>query len=389
MKSFNKLLLIILLIVGVASVFSACKKEETATPTVSYVRVTRPEASDSLLIGAGQGQLIAIIGDNLQDAEQIWFNDQQARITPTYITKTSILVSVPTQIPTTVNNKLRILFKNGYELVHNFQVQISKPVVSSMASEFVNEGDIATINGNYFYAPVTVTFTGGATGTIVSRKDQELMVQVPAGAQPGPITIKTNFGEVKSSFWFRDNRNLLITGDPHEGWWGTYLITNPNPANGDPVKISGNYYRFKKIVGAWVWDQPEVAGGPAVNMPTHGKNVPDDAILNPANYNVKFEINTLKPYNKNRIILNVGLSKAPGSTDESSAQDNNAYIWQPPYDSKKQWNTITIPFEDMVAAYARKPVINPSGYWTRILIFGGDDFDADIAFDNLRIVPKK
>jgi hypothetical protein len=389
MKLFNKILLFSLLIVGVISAFSSCKKEEAATPTISYVRVTRPEASDSLLVGAGQGQLIAIVGDNLQDATQIWFNDQQARVTPTYITKTSILVSVPTQIPTTVDNKLRILFKNGYELVHTFQVQISKPVVTSMTSEYVNEGDIATINGNYFYAPVTVTFTGGATGTIVSRKDQELMVQVPAGAQPGPITVKTNFGEVRSTFWFRDNRNLLISGDPHEGWWGTYLVTNPNPANGDPVKISGNYYRFKKMVGAWVWDQPEVAGGPAVNMPTHGKNVPDDAILNPANYNVKFEINTLKPYNKNRIILNVGLSKPPGSTDESAAQDNNAYIWQPPYDSKKQWNTITIPYEDMVAAYARKPVINPSGYWTRILIFGGDDFDADIAFDNLRIVPKK
>lgn len=389
MKSFNKLLLIIMLVVGVVSAFSACKKEETGTPSISYVRVTRPEASDSLLVGAGQGQLIAIVGDNLQDAVQIWFNDQQARITPTYITKTSILVSVPTQIPTTVNNKLRILFKNGYELIHTFQVQISKPVVTSMTSEFVNDGDIATINGNYFYAPVTVTFTGGATGTIVSRKDQELMVQVPAGAQPGPITIKTNFGEVRSAFWFRDNRNLLISGDPHEGWWATYLVTNPDPSRGDPARISGNYYRFKKLVGAWVWDQPEVAGGPAVNMPTHGKNVPDDAILNPSNYNVKFEINTLKPYNKNRIILNVGLSKPPAATDESTAQDNDAYIWQPPYDSKGQWHTITIPYEDMVAAYKRKPVINPSGYWTRILIFGGDDFDADIAFDNLRIVPKK
>ncbi len=377
MKTFNKIILLLLLTVGAVSAFTSCKKEEsTGTPSISYVRVTRPEASDSLLVGAGQGQLIAIVGNNLQDAVEVWFNDQQARITPTYITKTSMLVSVPTQIPAAVNNKLRILFKNGYELQHDFQVQISKPVVTSMLSEFVNEGGIATIYGNYFYAPLTVTFTGGVTGTIVDRKDMELQVQVPAGAQPGPITIQTNFGQVTSTFWFRDNRNPIINGDPHEGWWGSYLVTAPG--SGDPEKISGNYYRFKKAVKAWAWDQPEVAGGPASSMPTFSKNIPDAAIMNPADYNVKFEINTLKPYNKSRIILNVG-----------TAEDNDAYIWQPPYDSKGQWHTITIPYEEMVAKYKVKPTINPAGYWARILIFGGDDFDADIAFDNLRIVPKK
>jgi hypothetical protein len=378
MKSLNKTLLLLLMTVGLVSTFVSCKKDsDSGTPSINYVRVTRPEASDSLLVGAGQGQLIAIMGNNLKDAVEIWFNDQQARLTPTYITNTTILVSVPSQIPATVNNTLKIVFKNGYVLLYDFQVQISKPTVSSMACEFVVDGDVATIYGNYFYEPVTVTFTGGATGTVVTRKDQEIQVKVPAGAQPGPITIKTNFGEVESTFWFRDPRNHIIDGDPHEGWWGTYLVTNPGA--GDPPKISGNYYRFKKQVKAWTWDQPEVAGGPAADMPNHSKNIPDDAIKNPADYNVKFEINTVKPYDKSRIIFNVGLT----------AEDNNGYIWQPPYVTKGQWKTVTIPFADMVAAYANKPVVSPSGYWTRILIFGGDDFDADIAFDNLRVVPKK
>lgn len=379
MKSLNKTVLLLLLTAGVVSTFLSCKKDASGTPSISYVRVTRPEASDSLLIGAGQGQLIAIVGDNLQDAVQLWFNDQAARLTPSYITNTSILVAVPAQIPTAVNNKIKIVFKNGYELLYDFQVQISKPVVSSMLSEFVNDGDLATINGNYFYAPLTVTFTGGATGTVVSRKDQQLQVQIPAGAQPGPITIKTNFGEVASTFWFRDTRNHIIDGDPHEGWWSTYLITTPDPTKGDPAKISGNYYRYKKQVKSYVWDAPEVAGGPASSMPVHGKNIPDDAILNPANYNVKFEINTLKPYNANTVRLNVGLL----------AEDNDAYVWQPPYDSKGQWNTVTIPYEDLVASYKVKPVISADGYWSRILIFGPGDLDADICFDNLRLVPKK
>jgi hypothetical protein len=390
MKSFNKIILVLLVTVGLTSTFLSCKKENSdGTPTVSYVRVTRPDASDSLLVGAGQGQLIAIVGNNLQNAVQVWFNDQQALLTPTYINNTSILVSVPSQIPATVNNKLKIVFKNGYVLLYDFQVQISKPVINSMVSEFVNEGDVAIINGNYFYAPLTVTFTGGVTGTIVDRKDMQLQVRVPAGAQPGPITVKTNFGEVTSSFWFRDNRNHIIDADPVEGWWNSYVVTNPDPSKGDPAKISGNYYRFTKQVKAWVWDAPEVGGGPASSMPNHAKNIPDDAILNPGNYNVKFEVNTLKPYNKNRVILNVGLSAPLGVTDETQAQDNNGYIWQPPYDTKGQWQTVTIPYDVMVAGYAVKPRVNPNGYWNRILVFGGDDFDADMCFDNLRVVPKK
>lgn len=377
MKTFNKIILMLVIAFAMTSIFTSCEKDDVSgEPRIDYIRITVPESSDSLLVAAAQGRLIAIMGDHLQNAIEVWFNDQKATLTPAYITKTSILVSVPTRIPLDINNKITINFSDGRTLLHDFLVQISKPIVTGMLSEFVNEGDVAVIRGNYFYEPVTVTFTGGVTGDIVSVEDQVLEVRVPAGAQPGPVTVSTNFGETTSTFWFRDNRNLFISGDPHEGWWGNYLVTNPGP--NDPPQISGNYYRFTKEVKAWVWDSPEVAGGPANSMPNHATNIPDAAILKPEDYNLKFEINTLKPYNSNRIVLNMGLN----------TEDNNAYVWAPPYDSKGQWNTITIPFEEITNSYAVKPVINPAGYWTRILIFGPGDLDADIAFDNFRVVPK-
>lgn len=379
MKTIYKTSLALLLGLAVVSLYVSCDKDDlpnNGEPRITYVRITAPESSDSLLIGAGQGSLIAIMGENLQDAVEIWFNDQRATLTPTYITSTSILVTVPNPIPRVVNNILKIIFKNGNVLLHDFEVQISEPLVNNMISEFVNEGDVAIIGGDYFYEPLTVTFTGGAEGEIVSVEDQRIQVKVPAGATPGPITVKTNFGETKSNFWFRDNRNLFISGDPHEGWWGTYLVTSPGAS--DPAKINGNYYRFKKFVKAWVWDSPEVAGGPASSMPIHTKNVPDAAILKPEDFNLKFEINTIKPYNSNTIKINVGLA----------SEDNDNYVWQPPYDSKGKWHTITIPFEQVVASYKVRPTINPDGYWTRILVFGPGDLDADILFDNFRIVPK-
>jgi Surface glycan-binding protein B xyloglucan binding domain len=376
MKSIHKILLIALMGMGVMAMVSACTKDDVSgTPRIKYVRVTSPLSSDSLLVGAGQGQLIAIVGEYLGGAVEVWFNDQRSRLTPTYISDESILVSVPSEIPIEVTNKLKIVFKDGFVLLYDFETQISEPIVSGMTCEFVNEGDIAAIRGNYFYEPLTVNFTGGITGETVAVTPTEIQVRVPAGAQSGQITVKTNFGETKSNFWFRDTRNSFINSDPYEGWWNaSYVVSNPGVD--DPPKISGNYIRYKKLTGPWSWN--EVAGGPASAMPQHSKNIPDEAILKPADYNLKFEVNTIKPYNASIIRINAGLN----------AEDNNAYQWAPPYDSKGKWQTVIIPFEVVVASYAVKPTVNPNGYWSRILIQGPGELDADICFDNFRVVPK-
>ena len=378
MKAINKILLVFLMAMGVASIFISCDKDndDSGTPSVSYVRITRPESSDSLLVGAGQGRLIAIVGKNLQDAIEVWFNDKQARLTPTYITSTSILVSVPNPIPTTITNKMKIVFKNGFVLYHDFVVQISAPYLASMVSEFVNDGDVATIRGDFFYEPLTVTFAGGVIGTIVAVTPTELQVRVPAGAQPGRIVVKTNFGETKSSFWFRDTRNHFIDSDPYEGWWNaSYVVSNPGP--NDPPKISGNYIRFRNQIGSWSWN--ELAGGPATAMPVHSKNIPDAAILKPEDYYFKFEVNTVKPYNANVVKFNLALT----------AEDNDAYKWNPPYDTKGKWQTVVIPLEEIFASYRVRPTVSASGYWCRLLLgHAPGDLDADMCFDNLRVVPK-
>jgi hypothetical protein len=377
MKPINKTIVLLLMLIAAVSVITSCKKDSSsgAIPTVNYVRITSPQSSDSLLAGAGQGQLIAIVGTNLQDAQQVWFNNLQARLTPTYISSTSILASVPSQIPDSITNMLTIIFKNGYKLEYPFTVQISKPLLSSMTCEFVNEGDVATILGNYFYEPLTVTFTGGATAELVSVEDEQVKFKVPANAQPGPITIKTNFGETESDFWFRDSRNIFIASDPFEGWHEANLVvTNPGP--GDPPKINGNYIRVNKMLSAWSYN--EIADGPADAMPSYSKIIPDDAILHPDKYYLKFEVNTLKPYDNSMIRINAG----------TSAQDNVNYQWAPPFDTKGQWQTVVIPYEEVYNSYTVKPVVNPNGYWTMLLIQGPGDLDADISFDNFRIVPK-
>ena len=379
MKKIYKSMLLLTIVIAIAGVYTSCVKKESlpnnGEPRIKYVRITNPLSSDSLLVGAHQGNLIAIVGENLQDAVEIWFNDQKASLTPTYITSTTILVGIPNPIPIVINNKLKIVFSNGKTLEYDFKVQISKPTVSSMISEYVITGDVATIRGDFFYEPLTVTFTGGVKGELVSVEDKIIKVRVPVGALPGQITITTNFGETKSDFWFRDNRNIFISSDPFTGWWNaSFVVTNPGP--GDPPAINGNYIRVKKTIGAWSWT--EVAGGPSDAMGSISKNIPDEAILKPSDYNLKFEVNTMKPYNANVLKINVGLLK----------ENNDEYRWLPPYDTKGQWQTVIIPFEEIAASYGAPLSVSPNGYWARLLFHGPGDLDCDMSFDNFRVVPK-
>jgi hypothetical protein len=234
----------------------------------------------------------------------------------------------------------------------------------------VNTGATATLRGNYFFEPVTVTFAGGVQGDVVKVTQTEVEVLVPEGAQAGPVTLSTNFGEAVSAFHFRDSRNVLINSDPYVGWWRESLVT----AGPVPAPISGNFIRVKQAIGEWQW--MEIAGGPADAMGENSKRVPDDAMINPGNYLLKFEVNTQKPYNANGLKINIGEDNVDG-----------AYIWKPPYDSKGEWETVSIPFSDIVANTDRS--IHPEGYYMRFWFHQPGTLDADLSFDNFRIVPVK
>jgi hypothetical protein len=60
----------------------------------------------------------------------------------------------------------------------------------------------------------------------------------------------------------------------------------------------------------------------------------------------------------------------------------------PPYDSKGNWQTVIIPFEDVVKSYGAPLTLSAAGYYTRLLFHGPGDLDCDICFDNFRVVPK-
>lgn len=381
MKKIYKSIHFLFIAIVILGAFASCNNEDVnkGTPEISYVRITRPTASDSLLAAAGQGQMIAIMGDNLQNTVKVWFNDQQASLTPTYITKTSIIVNVPSQIPTAITNKLKLIFVNGDSLLYNFEVTINKPSITSMDCEYVLDGGVATIHGNYFYLPISVTFPSGIVGLNpgVDAANQTLTVTVPPGTQPGQITVTSNFGSAKSDFWFKDNRNIILSSDPYMGWWdSTLVVKHPGPT--DPPSINGNYIRIVQKFGAWGWY--DAAGGPASTMLPESQNIPNEAILTPSLYNFKFEVCTTKPYNGGGCLFWVGLTDYVGW--------DTYYKWNPPVDTNGKWQTIVIPYEDVVSGMGSTLTVNPDGYFFRLSMQGGTPLDCDMSFDNFRVVPK-
>lgn len=380
MKLIYKLSNLFFLVVAVSGIFIGCSEEELPNggkPMVKYVRITRPTSSDSLLIAAGQGQMIAIMGENLQDVRQLWFNDQRASLNPSFITNQTVITRIPTQIPGTITNQMRMIFGNGEELLYEFEVAISEPVVSYMMSEYVNTGDVATIVGNYFYEPLTVTFAGDVQGEIVTLEDDRIEVRVPDGAQPGPITITTNFGATESDFWFRDNRNLFGSMDvaAYDGWWHgkDYIVAS------DPLipPVDNKFLRINRNLNAGDWFEFFVGEG--WSMAEETKKIPAEAITDPGNYSLKFEINTLSSLAGAKIRMYVG--NAMGAE-----RNANSYTWQPNVSTDGKWETIAIPFEDILAKNPNIEV-DPAGYGISFWFWEGAALKADFGIDNLRVVP--
>ncbi len=385
MKTIYKYSMLLCIAAALSVIIAGCDDDEGGEPRISYVRITRAASSDSLLISAGQGQMIAIMGQNLQNTQEVWFNDQRATLTATFITSTSIIVRIPADIPEEITNELRLVFANGETLTYDFTVDISEPVVNRMKSEYVNTGDVATFYGNFFYPPLQVTFTGGVEAEIVSVEDQILSVTVPEGAQPGPVTITSNFGETVTNFWFRDSRNIVANfeGPFVNGFWrgGDFVVeTDPDINN-----VNGKFMRVNRgQQGAWPY--LEVYGGPADgDVAQLTKVIPEEAFINPAGFSLKFEINTLETITG--AVMRLYFGGADGASF-GDARNNLYYQWLANLDTGGEWETVTIPWADVYAANAQFDY-NPNGYGMYIYFHGPNAAIYNFGADNFRVVPNQ
>lgn len=388
---YLSLLLIASIIVGVMS----CEKDDTVgsggVPAVSYIRSTDPGKSDSLIVGSFMGSLIAIVGENLGGTRELWFNDQPATLNPTYITDKSIIVNVPSTVPTEVTNKMRFVFADGTELLHDFSVNVPAPVLNTIQCEYVPDGGTVVIEGDFFFEPIKVVFPGDLEAQVTLLEKNKMEITVPDGAGAGPISVQTNFGKQNSSFIFRDNRNVVLDYDTrlHETW------TAPI-GNADPVGPSGGYAFFKSASdGAWQWANELTMQYWA---PRGRGNVPvatgaiEDLVL-------KFEANVPVEWRDVRMEIFFG----PFAEDHGRDAPGTVFArWRPwadgPYKTDG-WITVAIPLTEFKygkddpddGTAGNKKIENLSSLTNvTMMLFGPADGPnpVHICIDNVRVVPK-
>jgi hypothetical protein len=323
-------------------------------PVIDYVRLTDPINADSLLVSATLGTGIAIVGKNLGGTREVWFNDMKAVINPTWVTNKSILVNVPSFAPDKITNTLYLVNAEGDTLKHPFGVAIPAPVLENVKNEWPQEGENLLIAGDYFFAPVTVEFTGGVKGQVISVTQTSVEVSVPDGATEGPITLSTNFGEVESTFHIWDKRNIILNFDDKvaNGWRIGLSENTDNPVDGNYLVVRGNIAANQRDEGPGAPAQSpltmEYWGGPAGRTENFYPLYPNSY----RDYVLKFEAKINKWYGG---YLNLCLSTPThaGSNQEIWSNSLNARgIWGPwsaegeEVNTDGKWITVTIPLSE-------------------------------------------
>ncbi len=397
---------LLLLVTGAAGVlFQACEgnEDDMLMPEIFYIRKTDPAKSDSLVAHAFMGDNIAIIGKNLGYVDEIWFNDQRAALNPNLVTATSILVSVPEVIPSTVTNYLYLINMNKKDtLKYTFGVDVPAPLVDRMVCEYVADGETAVIRGNYFVddpaTPLTVLFPGNIPGTIVNFTINEIHVTVPPGVGPGQIQVKSLYGTTRSRFFFRDDRNIILNFDDltAAGGWRSGVIGNSNPAG-----ISGNYVRFSGTLPAKagsVWNEdgvsfnywPQANGRP--DVPVYTGELKDGEI--------KFEVNVVEAWESGALQMIFTPYSITGANSYIADVPLPRGLWIPWKETgtykTNGWTTVSYPLSEFNygpdgSVHSDKLTADMIRGLTFLVWHGGVDgkeCTPHICIDNIRVVPK-
>lgn len=385
-------------------VFQSCESDDSddmAVPEIHYIRRTLPEKSDSLLIGAYLGNTIALVGKNLGNVKEIWFNDQSAKLNVNYITDHSIIVTVPLQIPDIVTNEITLVTKKNVIGKHPFYVAVPAPLLNSMLCEYVKEGETAVILGNFFIddenVPLQVFFPGNIPGEIQSISTTQVHVKVPAGAGVGPIVMKSIYGQTRSSFFFRDDRGFILDWDDLNaaGGWRSGQIRSNNPVEG----INGNYVYFSGDFAGdnSTWNEDAFSfnlWGTANGRPQG--DLFDITIPNAA---LKFEVYVVQPWSAGALQMIF----TPWATSGTNSYIANATkprgLWSPWKNTgtfkTDGWITVTVPLSEFKYDHVGTPLeVADAGNYGGLTFFlyhggvAGTDCSPVLCIDNIRVVPR-
>lgn len=192
--------------------FAACSDSDGSSgqPEITGVRVCDPEKADSLFTKSAQGQVIAIIGNNLGGATAVYINDQKVGFSTTMNTDHSIIVTVPTEAKgfqlTAFNSELkdeiRVETTHG-TATYGFKVLGAPPVMQRIQGTYPRSaGDILNVYGLNLYSIESVYFTDATEEEIATTEWKTV---------PGNHTPVSDYKIVKQDRYINASQNYEVS----------------------------------------------------------------------------------------------------------------------------------------------------------------------------------
>ncbi|MBO5548502.1 MAG: hypothetical protein J5954_02570 [Prevotella sp.] len=376
-RLFNSLFLLGALAMTTA-VFTGCKDEPDkyevsgGTPSIRYIRPLGLESGDSIITGAYMDNSICIVGENLRSIVKMFFNDQEAKLIPSFITDNTMIVTVPSQIPNEVFNKIFMINQSNDTTTYDFQVLVPGPTVNNMSNEWAKGGEQATIYGNYFVDDPNTPLTLTISGTNVPIEDfdiSQMTFTVPEGLKEGPIEIATVYGKVKAKFNYCDTNGMMFndfgtgdagaksTGLTNHGWHNQVIKSDENSLDGSYLLLGdcdvedGTWADGNLSFEYWPGDWNGGFSGTDIRL--------SDLVsfANFANMALKFEVNipSSNPWtNLSMQCIFSGDEQVTLPTANNTFFNGTDYpraLWTPwratgSFDTGGKWQTVTIPISN-------------------------------------------
>jgi hypothetical protein len=232
--------LVVLLILITAITLNSCDNDDDAgaMPVITKFRVVE---KDSTITAGSFGLTIALIGENLHNVREVWFNDLKAALNPNFVTSTNIICAIPNTLPSQITNKVKLVTGSGLEYSADFKVILPKPVINSLYNEMAEPGSTTKVLGSALYFISEVKF-GNLPANIQNFNEKEITVTVPTNAVAGSlITVTGEGGTVVSTFKYKDDGMWLFDFDKAATSWGSIACWGGMKMRTDAESINKAY----------------------------------------------------------------------------------------------------------------------------------------------------
>ena len=378
-------------------------------PTVHYVRLPDPEVADSLITGTSLSNTICIVGDNLRSVYELYFNDQKAILNTSLMTDHTIIVDVPSTIPSVVTDKMYLVNINKDTVTYDFSTIVPAPEITSMTNEYATPGTEVTISGNYFIddpnEPLTITMGNVPVAEITNISQNAVSFVIPQGVTTSYINVTSIYGTGKSTFRYMESDVLFDfdnDGDDalynYNGWHTSTIGTLA-----EVTPIDKNYLIFQGNLDNNTWDDSHFAfeywpngdnASPYLNTLTDFDDL--------SNLQFKFEVNVPDAWSAcaMQIMLTTN-AEVSGDNMNNSFFTNETFpraLWIPWQSSGNYttdgWTTVTIPLSEFrfgPSGTAINALSATDITGLTIFVYGGGVTGTactpTICIDNIRVVP--